>query len=159
MKKAIAIFVCVLLGAAAGYLIAPFASFGIIQITEPDMQGAFLLSLVEDQIGCTCANQPPADSVKEVSKDIAILKGWRAQNQNSRVLGQEIGIAEVRLSQLDTQLGRNAQADQDMSSGQKDLAALGWKDVSSAHLTALDAQLNSQYSPPIRKNTTPISAH
>jgi hypothetical protein len=159
VKKAIAISVCVLLGAAAGYSIAPFASFGIIQLTEPDMQGAFLLSLVEDQIGCACANQPPAESANEVSKDISILEGWRTQNKGSRVLAQEIGLAKVRLSQLEMQLGRNAQADQDMKSGQKELAALGWKDVSSAHLTALVTQLNSEYSPPVGEKAMTIAAH
>ena len=159
MRKAIAIAVCVSLGAAAGYFIAPFASFGIIQFTEPDMSGAFLLSLVENQIGCTCANQPPSESAAEVSKSIGTLEGWRAQNQGSRVLGQEIGLGDVRLSLLETQLGHSAQANQDMTSGQKELAALGWKDVSSAHLTALVTQLNSEYSPPTRKNAAPTATH
>jgi hypothetical protein len=159
VKKVIAISVCVLLGAAAGYFIAPFTSFGIIQLTEPDMSGAFLLSLVENQIGCTCANQPPSESIAEVSKSIAILEGWRARNQGSRLLGQEIGLGDVRLSLLATQLGHSAQANQDMTNGQKELAALGWKDVSSAHLTALVKQLNSEYSPPPRRNAAPIAAH
>ncbi len=158
MKKAIAISICVLLGAIAGYFIAPFVSFGIIQITEPDMSGAFLLSLVDDQIGCSCANKPPAESANEVSKDISILEGWRTRNQGSHVLAQEIGLAEVRLSQLEMRLGRKAQADQDMASGQEELAALGWKDVSSAHLTALVTRLDSEYSPPVRKNTAPLAA-
>lgn len=159
MKKAIAISVCVLLGAAAGYFIAPFTSFGIIQITEPDMSGAFLLFLVENQIDCTCANQPPSESIAEVSKSIGILEGWRSRNQGSRVLGQEIGLGDVRLSLLEAQLGRSAQANQDMASGQKELTALGWKDVSSAHLTALVTQLNSEYSSPARKKTVLIAAH
>ncbi|MFZ0980909.1 MAG: hypothetical protein WAN23_16010 [Candidatus Acidiferrales bacterium] len=159
MKKTIAISVCVLLGAVAGYFVAPIASIGIIQSTESDMFGAFVLYIMEGQIGCACANQPPAESANEVSKDISILEGWRTQNKVSRVLAQEIGLAKVRLSQLEMQLGRNAQADQDMKSGQKELAALGWKDVSSAHLTALVTQLNSEYSPPVRKKATTIAAH
>lgn len=158
MKKAIAISVCVLLGAAVGYFVAPFASFAFVQFAEPDLSGAFLLSLVESQIGCACANQPPAESVKEVSKGIAILQDWRARNQGSSVLGQEIGLGDVRLSLLEMRLGHSAQANQDMASGQKELAALGWKDVSAAHLTALVTQLDSDYSPPTRKNTTPIAA-
>lgn len=144
MRKAVVVSICALLGLIAGYFAAPIASIWFVQSTEPEMFGAFSLFLVESFVVCNPKNQPPSERVKELSKDLSILQGWRDKNRNSRVLGQEIGLTYVRLSQLEQTLGHDAQADGHMKHGQGELAALGWKDVSAAHLTALVTQLNSE---------------
>jgi len=154
MKKAIAIFVCALLGLVAGYFAAPAASFLFIQSTQRDMFGAFALSLVDSSVACNCDGQPPSESLKTVKQDLSILQRWRDQNRNSRVLGQEIGLTQVRLSRLEGELGDNTQADADMAKAQEELAALGWRDTSAAHLIALTKQLNSEYKPADQKNKT-----
>jgi hypothetical protein len=45
-----------------------------------------------------------------------------------------------------------------MNNPQKELTALGWKDVSAAHLIGLTTQLNSEYKLVDQKNTT-VAAH
>ncbi|MGC1658368.1 MAG: hypothetical protein WA758_16090 [Candidatus Acidiferrales bacterium] len=134
MKKTIAIFICALLGVAFGYIAAPIASMSFIQSTEPDMFGAFMLATVDSSIACNCENQSASESVKTVTDDLAILQRWRDQNPNSVQLKQEIGLAEVHLARLDAELAHQNQADENIKRAQAELAALGWKNVSAAHL-------------------------
>lgn len=72
------------------------------------------------------------------------------------MLAQEIGLTEIRLSQLEQELGHHTQADDDMKHGQAKLTALGWQDVFAAPLIALITQLNSEYKPVDQKKN---SAH
>lgn len=159
MTKAIIICVCAVLGLTAGYFAAPFASFWFIQSREPDMFGAFAFSLVDNFVFCSCGNQPPSEALETVTKDLSILRGWREQNPKSRLLAQEIGLTEVELSRLEQNLGHDQRADEDMKHAQDELAALGWKDVSAAHLIALTAQLNSEYKQADQKNKTVATTH
>ncbi len=77
------------------------------------------------------------------------------------MLGQEIGLAEVRLSRVERELGRDTEADRDMKGAQDELAALGWKNVSAEHLVALTKRLDSQYEQPSlrSKSVASISAN
>jgi hypothetical protein len=159
MRKTIVICACALLGLFAGYFTAPIVSMWFLQSTEPDMFGAFLLSLVDNSVVCNCDNQPPSESLKTLTSDLSTLQRWRTQNQSSHVLGQEIGLVDIRLARLDQELGHQSQADEDMKQGQRELTALGWKDVSPQHLIALTAQLNSEYKPIDQKNKTVAVTH
>jgi len=159
MKKAIAISVCALLGLAAGYFAAQPASMWYIQSTEPDMFGAFALDVIDSSIACNCENKPPSEALKIVSGDLSTVRGWRGQNRSSLMLAQEIGLGYVRLSQLEQKLGNGAEADNDMKHGQHELAALGWKDISPAHLTALVKRMDSGYQEPYQKEKNAAIAH
>lgn len=143
MKKALVIVVCALLGLVAGYFAAQPASMWYIQSTEPDMFGAFLFSIVDSSIACSCETKPPNEALKDVSDGLSTLRRWRGQNRGSLMLAQEIGLGYVRLSQLEHKLGNDALAESYMKHGHDELAALGWKDVSPAHLTALVTQMDS----------------
>jgi hypothetical protein len=145
MKKAIIVLVCALLGVCAGYFAAPLASMWIVQSTEPDMFGAFLLSLVDGSVACNCDNQPLNESLKTLTSDLAALQRWRNRDPKSRVLSQEIALTNIRLSRLEQELGHDAQADDDMKLAQEELRVLGWNDVSASHLIALTTQLSSEY--------------
>ena len=145
MKKALVIVVCALLGLVAGYFAAPPASMWYIQSTEPDMFGAFAFTIVDSSIACNCENKPPNEALKTVSDDLSTLRRWRDRNRGSLMLAQEIGLGYVRLSQLEQKLRNSAQADNDMKQGQNELTALGWRDVSSAHLTALVERMDSEH--------------
>ena len=154
MRKAIIISVCAVLGLTAGYFAAPVASFLFVQSREPDMTGAFYFSLIDNFVFCSCGNQPPGEAMNTVTKDLSTLRGWRDQNPGSRLLAQEIGLTEAELSRLDQKLGHEEQADENMKHAQDELTALGWKDVSTAHLIALTEQLNSEYRQADKKNKT-----
>lgn len=154
MTKAIIICICMVLGLTAGYFAAPIASTWYIQSREPDMFGASIFSLVDNFIFCSCGNQPPNEALESVTKDLSILKRWREKNPKSQLLAQEIGLTEVELSRLEQNLGHDQRADEDMKHAQDELAALGWKDVSAAHLIALTVQLNSEYKQADQKNQT-----
>ncbi|MGC1934306.1 MAG: hypothetical protein WA681_04740, partial [Candidatus Acidiferrales bacterium] len=56
--------------------------------------------------------------------------------------------AEVHLARLDAELAHQNQADENIKRAQAELAALGWKNVSAAHLIALTKQLDSAYKEP-----------
>ena len=150
MKKTTIISVCALLGLVAGFFAAQPASMWYMQSTEPDMFGAFALKIIDNSITCNCESKSPNEAIKRVSDGLSTLRGWRDQNRSSLMLGQEIGLAYVRLSQFERKLGHNAQADSDIEHGQHELAALGWKDVSPAHLTALVERMDSEYQEPDR---------
>lgn len=154
MKKIIAVSICTLLGVAFGYFAAPIASMSYIQSREPDMFGAFMLATIDSSIACNCENQPASGSIKTVTDDLAILQRRRNQNPNSVQLKQEIGLAEVHLSRLDQELGQQSQADENIKQAQAELGALGWKNVSAAHLIALTKQLDSKYKNPNQPNST-----
>ncbi|HUJ30981.1 MAG TPA: hypothetical protein VLY23_06845 [Candidatus Acidoferrum sp.] len=159
MRKTIAIFVCALLGLCAGYFVAPIASMGFVRWNEPDLFGAFAFSLVDSSISCSCENQPPAETFETLTDDLSTLQRWRKQNPESRILKQEIGLAQVRLSRIEQELGHAAQSDVDMKDGQEELAALGWKNLSAAHLIALTTQLDSEYKQGNQKTKSAVSAH
>jgi len=158
MKRVIAISVCALLGLVAGYFIAPIASMWFVQSAEPDMFGAFTFYLVDSSVGCNCGNQLPTESLKTLTDDLSILKRWRKQNPESELLRQEVGLTWVRLAQIEQGLGNRPQATEDMQQGQKELALLGWKDVSPDHLFALTRQLDSEYIHPDSNNKAPVAA-
>lgn len=159
MRKAIVVSICALLGLIGGYFAAPIASMGFVRLTEPDMFGAMPLFLVEGFIACNPKNQPPSERVEELANYLSILQRSRDQNRNSRVLRQDIGLTYVRLSLLEQKSGNNAQADEDMRHGRDELATVGWKDVSAAHLTALVTQLDSEYKEVDQKNKAVAAAH
>lgn len=159
MRKVIIVCVCALVGLSAGYFAAPLASIGFVQSTEPDMFGAFLLYLADSSTACNCDHQPPSERLKTLASDLSSLQRWRDQNRNSRALSQEIGLTEIRLSRLEQELGHHAQGDDDMKHGQVELTALGWKDVSAAHLIALTTQLNSEYKQVDQKGKTVAATH
>lgn len=159
MRKAIIISVCAVLGLVAGYFAAPIASIGFIQSREPDLFGAFAFSLVDNFVFCSCENQTPSEALKTVTKHLSILRGWREQNPESRLLPQEIGLTEAELSELEQKLGNDQKADEDMRDAQHELAALGWKDVSAVHLIGVTAQLNSEYKQADQKNKTVAATH
>jgi hypothetical protein len=144
MKKAIALSVCMLFGIVLGYFSAPILFMWVAQSSNPEM---FIGSMLANYKICECNDRPPAQGVKELSEYLSILKDDRAQNPGSRMLAQEIGLAYVRRSTLESKINQSAQADEDMRQGQEELASLGWKDLSAAHLTSLVAQLNSDYRP------------
>ncbi len=145
--KATILAICALVGLVTGYFAAPIASYGYLRAKEPDMFGAFLFFLVDNEIACNCQNQPPNESLKTVKNSISILQGWRNQNPNSQMLAQEIGLAQVRLSRVEEALGDEAQAEEGLNAARIELAPLGWKDLSAAHLIALTTQLDSEYRP------------
>jgi hypothetical protein len=145
MKRATILLACGILGGISGFFTAPFASMGFVQSTEPQLFGAFVFSLVDRSIVCNCETQPPDQAIKTLKSDLSSLEKWQGQNEKSNVVAQEIGLAEVRLSQLERELSRNAEADRDMKSAQEQFKALGWKDISGEHLVALTKQLNSEY--------------
>jgi hypothetical protein len=72
--------------------------------------------------------------------------------------GQAIGLTQFRLSRLERESEDHSQADADMKKAQKELAALGWKNVSGAHSIGLTTQLNSEYKHVDQKNTA-VAAH
>jgi hypothetical protein len=123
------------------------------------MFGAFAFSLVDNFIFCSCENEPPSEALKAVTKDLSILRSWREQNPASRVLAQEIGLTEAQLSRLERKLDNDQQADEDMKHAQGELTALGWKDVSAAHLIAVTTQLNSEYKQADHKNKDVAATH
>ena len=145
--KAMILAICALLGSVGGYFAAPIASNMYIHAKEPDMFGAFLFLLVDNEIVCNCQNRPPNESLRALKKDISILQGWRDQSPNSKMLGQEIGLAEIRLSRIEEASGDEAQAEEALNAARIELAPLGWKDLSAAHLIALTTQLDSEYRP------------
>ena len=152
MNKPITLLICALVGIAAGYFVAPAVSMAYVQTTEPDMFGAFMLSTIDSSIACKCQNQPPSQSLQTVSDDLAALQRWRSQNPQSVQLRQEIGLAEVHLSRLNEELGRQSQAEKEMNQAQAELKGLGWKNVSPAHLVALTKQLDSEYENPNQRS-------
>src|SRR6266403_615042 len=154
MKKAIALFICVLLGSLLGYFSAPILFMWVAQSSEPEMFTGSMLANYKSSVVCECNDRPPSEGVKELSEYLSILKGLRAQNQGSKMLAQEVGLGSVRLSTLESKLNQRVQADEDMRRGQEELAKLGWKDFSKAHLTSLVSQLNSEYKPFDRKSKT-----
>lgn len=145
MKKIIALSICALLGGLSGYVCSPFLSVGIVQFTDPEMFAGFNLALYNNLVVCDCDNRPAAESANKLSQYLSALQEARTNNPNSSLLAQEIGLTYVRLSMIEKKLDQQSQADEDMKRGQKELAALGWKDVSPAHLTSLVAQLSSEY--------------
>lgn len=146
MKVAI-LAVCALLGGVGGYFAAPIASNMYVQAKEPDMFGAFLFYLIDADIICNCQNRPPNEALQTLKKDISLLQGWRRQNPKSQMLAQEIGLAQVRLSRVEESLGDEAQAEAALNAARDELASVGWKDLSAAHLIALTTQLDSEYRP------------
>jgi hypothetical protein len=145
MKRIVAVSVCALVGLVVGYFVAPIASEWFIQSTEPDMFGAFVFYLVDSSAGCNCNGQPLTESRKTLTSDLAILQRWQAQDSNSELLGQEVGLTQVRLARLEQALRNSRDATGDMQQAQKEFAQLGWKDVSPGHLIALTQQLDSEY--------------
>jgi hypothetical protein len=154
MKRAIVLLACGILGGISGYLIAPFASMGFVRSTEPKLFGAFMFSLVDRSIVCSCESEPPGEAVKKLMSDLSSLEKWQGQNEKSDVLAQEIGLTEVRLSRVERDLSRNAEADRDMKRAQEQLKALGWKDTSEEHLIVLTKGLNSEVKSDDRKSNS-----
>jgi hypothetical protein len=153
MKKIVAISICTLLGIAVGYAAAPVASTLFIESSEPDMLGAFMLSVVDAQVVCDCQNKPASESIKSVTDALTALQHWSSQNPNSVRLQQEIGLVDVHLSRLNQELGQQSQAAEEMKQAQTEFTTLGWKDISPEHLIALTKQLDSEYKNPNQPNS------
>jgi hypothetical protein len=148
MGRVIAIFTCVLLGAASGYFVAPFVAMSVVRSSEPDLFAEFMFFLVDNSTVCNCENQPSAEKLKTMRNDLSILQGWRARNPKSEMLAQEAGLTRVRLSRIERALGQQNEANQDMKDAQKEFEALGWRNVSPEHLVALTKQLDYGYAQP-----------
>lgn len=145
MKKVIALSIFAVLGGLSGYLCAPILSVGIVELTDPEMFAGSSLALYKDLIVCDFDDRPAAESAERLSQYLSALQEAKANNPNSSLLAQEIGLTHIRLSMVEKKLGLQSQADENMKRGQAELAALGWKDVSPVHLTSLVTQLNSEY--------------
>lgn len=158
MKRLIAISVCALLGIVGGYFAAPIASWWYITSHEPDLLGAQMLYLVECFAACNSEDQAASERVTKLTGYLSTLQTWKAQNPQSQVLDQEIGLIYIRLSQTEGKLGHDAQAKEYLGHAQTELTALGWKNVSAAHLTALVTQLDSENKQDNQKKQTAASA-
>jgi hypothetical protein len=145
MKTTVILSVCALLGALAGYFCAPLVSVGVFQSNDPEMFYGSILALVKSSVVCDCARRPPDESAKSVSKYLSTLQTAKAKNQSSRMLSQEIGLTYVRLSMVEEKLNQQSQADSHLEQGEKELASIGWRDVTSDHLKSLVTQLDSEY--------------
>jgi hypothetical protein len=147
MKNVVALSFFALLGASAGYLFAPVLSIGMVRSSDAEMFATYVLGNYKSSVVCDCNGRPATENLKELSQYLSTLQRSRETKQNSKVLAQEIGLTYVRLSMVEEKLGQQPQADQDVSRGQTELAALGWKDLAKPHLTSLVIQLNSEYKP------------
>jgi hypothetical protein len=145
MKKPIILSICALLGVVAGYFVAPIAAMPVVQAFDPAMFTGAMIAGYRAQVICECNSRPAAEGVKDLSEYISVLKKYRPTNPRSIFLGREMGLAYVRRSMLEKKLAQQSQSDDDIKSGQTELAALGWKDVSESHLTYLVTQLDAEY--------------
>jgi hypothetical protein len=152
MKKAIVVVICAALGVAAGFVAAPIAAEAYVQSAEPDLFGAFYIYLVDSFTFCNCDKKPPAEMLQTAVKSVSILKTLHEHDPKSQFLSQELALTQVRASLLEQKLGEEQQAKEDMKLAQDELSALGWKDVSPTRLTAIVAQIESEYGP--AKQTT-----
>jgi hypothetical protein len=151
---------CAVAGVAAGYVCAPFLSLWVLQSTDPEISSGANLALYKNLVVCDCDGQPTEQNAKELSTYLSALRESKEKNPASHLLSQEIGLTYVRLSLIEKKLDHQSQADEDMRSGQSELASLGWKDVSDEHLYLLLSQLNSEYQRPgkTQKNSLAASA-
>jgi hypothetical protein len=151
---------CAVAGVAAGYVCAPFLSLWVLQSTDPEISSGANLALYKNLVVCNCYGHPEEQNAKELSTYLSALRESKEKNPASHLLSQEIGLTYVRLSLIEKKLGHQSQADEDMRSGQSELASLGWKDVSGEHLYLLLSQLNSEYQRPgkTQKNAKVASA-
>jgi hypothetical protein len=152
MKKIMAFSICALLGGLAGYFCAPILATGLAQSSDSDIFAGAMLANYKSSVVCDCNGRPANEVVKELSEYLSALQRFREKDQKSKVLAQEIGLTHVRLSMVEKKLDQPSRAEEEMKRGQAELAALGWRDVSAGHLTALVAQLNSEYRPVDRKD-------
>jgi hypothetical protein len=104
-----------------------------------------VLALVKSSVVCDCAQRPPDESVKSLTEYLSTLQTAKAKNQSSKMLSQEIGLTYVRLSIVEEKLNQQPQADNHLEQGKKELASIGWTDVTSDHLKSLVTQLDSKY--------------
>jgi hypothetical protein len=158
MKKVIIFSVSIFLGILAGYFAAPFLSMWVAESADPEAFYGSMLARVKSSVVCDCNGLPASESVKELSGYLSTLQTLRDANKSSKMLVQEIGLTDVRLSIIEKKLDQRSQAEEDMKRGQIELASLGWKDVSSQHLTALVNQLNSEYKPAGQKSKSETAA-
>jgi hypothetical protein len=156
MKKAIVVVICAALGVAAGFVVAPIVAEAYVQSAEPDLFRAFYIYLVDNFTFCNCDNKPPAEMLQMVVKNVSILKTLHEHDPKSQLLSQELALTQVKASLLEQKLGEEQQAKEDMKLAQDELSALGWKDVSPTRLTAIVAQIESEYGP--AKQTTSFAS-
>lgn len=147
MKKPPILLICLILGSAAGNLLAHPLAYAIAQSHNPQMFWYSILARYETSVLCGCEDLHPGDETKTLAKYLSSIQQGRASSPNSKLLAQEAGLTYVRLALSERKLNQEAQATDDMKRGQAELAGLGWKDTSEPHLTALVIQLNSEYAP------------
>ena len=147
MRKSIALSICALAGIVAGYFVTPIVAAGIVQTKEPEIFFGSILETFRAQVLCDCNNESPAGSEKDLQGYLDTLQKARASSPNSKILAQEIGLADIRLSMTEEKLNLSSQSSEHMAQGQAEFSKLGWKDVSKSHLIHLLTELNAEYQP------------
>ncbi|HVB85151.1 MAG TPA: hypothetical protein VNK23_00595 [Candidatus Dormibacteraeota bacterium] len=145
MKRLVAIFLCAVLGIAAGYFVAPLVSMAYVESAEPQLFGAFFTSLADSFAFCLCQAEPTVKSIATVTQSLNDFRAWHAKDPESSYLTQEVGLLEAQRARLELQVGQSAQAEQDIKDSQRELTAVGWRDVSQEHLLKVTAQITSEY--------------
>jgi hypothetical protein len=158
MKGILICGLCAIMGVLFGYVCAPILSVWIFQSSEPEVFAGSFLAMYKNTVVCDCLNMPPQERKEKLSRYISALQEAEEKNAARKMLSQEIALAHVRLSVAEKQLGEQVQADEQMGMARDQLASLGWTDVSSTHLAALVAQLDSEYQRVDAKGK-PASAH
>ncbi|MDE3170419.1 MAG: hypothetical protein KGL75_09765 [Acidobacteriota bacterium] len=146
MKLLISICLSVVLGLTTGYFLAPIASVAYMQSAHPDLFGAYIFFLADNFAFCLRQNEPPTKSIETVTKSLDDIQTWHAKDPKNRYLAQETGLVEAQRARLELKGGQTAQAEQDIRDSQRELTALGWKDVTQNHLIKVTAQVTSEYS-------------
>jgi len=144
MKRILIRGVCAIMGVLFGYVCAPAVSVWILQSSQPEILAGSFLALYKNTVVCDCLNMSPQERKEKLSRYISALQEAEKKNPASKMLSQEVGLAHVRLSVAEKQLGEQVQADEQMGMAREHLTSLGWSDVSSKHLASLVAQLDSE---------------
>lgn len=161
MKRAIALSVCALLGAFAGYAAAPIAASIAFQSTDPELAWGSVFGGARTETICDCVGAQASENIMSLSQSISTDEILHTSNPNSKIIAQDLGLNYVRLSMTEKKIGQEAQSEDSMKHGQAQLKAIGWKDVSEKHLVHLVNQLNSEFKPASEKtnsNTSKASA-
>jgi hypothetical protein len=158
MKKVVAFSVCALLGGVVGYFITPILAMAVAQSSDPAVFAGAMLANYKSSIICDCNTRSSGENAKELAEYLSTLQRYKDADQKSTLLTQEIGLTYLRLSLVETKLDEKSQAEQDMKKGQAELSAIGWKDTSTAHLTSLSTQLDSEYRPVDQNKKTVLTS-
>ena|ERR1700735_518284 len=147
MKRVIALSLCALLGAFAGYAVAPIAAVIAFEITDPELSWGSVFGGARDETICNCVGAEASANIQSLSQSISTDEKLHASNPNSKIIAQDLGLNYVHLSMIEKKIGQEAQSEESIKRGQAQLKAIGWKDVSERHLVHLVTQLNSEFNP------------